>query len=114
MNKLHHLEEAINKLSEAFLSTIEVSSNNQREGSFHSQRKGNNGNRQIFSSNIVKLAFLKYSGEDPTEGLSRVAQFFEFQGTNDNKKIFVASFHLEGEANQWWQWMRRTYRRKAD
>jgi ClpP class serine protease len=36
VDKLHHLEETINKLLEAFLSTREVSSNNQREGSFHS------------------------------------------------------------------------------
>ena len=21
----------------------------------------------------------------------------------------LASFHLEGEANQWWQWLRRAY-----
>jgi len=72
-DKLHHLEETINKLSEAFLSTREVSSNNQREGSFHSTREGNNNNRQIFSSTMAKLAFPKYSREDPTGWLSRVA-----------------------------------------
>jgi len=60
-DKLHHLEETINKLSEAFLSTREVSSNNQREGSFHSIREGNNSNKQIFSSTMAKLAFPKYS-----------------------------------------------------
>jgi hypothetical protein len=112
-DKLHHLEETINKLSEAFLSTREVSSNNQREGSCHSTREGNNSNRQIFSSTMAKLAFPRYSREDPTEWLSRVAQFFEFQGTNDNQKVSLASFHLEGEANQWWQWMRRTYREEG-
>jgi len=100
-DKLHHLEETTNKLSEAFLSTREVSSNNQREGSFHSIREGNNSNKQIFSSTMAKLAFPKYSGEDPTEWLSRVAQFFEFQGKNDNQKVSLASFHLKGEANQW-------------
>jgi hypothetical protein len=112
-DKLHHLEETINRLSEAFLSTREVASNNQREGSFHSIREGNNSNRQNFSSTMAKLAFPKYSGEDPTEWLSRVAQFFEFQGTNDNQKVSLASFHLEGKANQWWQWMRRTYREEG-
>ena len=35
------------------------------------------------------------------EWLSRVAQFFEFQDTTDNQKVTLASFHLEGEANQW-------------
>jgi len=111
--KLHHLVETINRSSETFLSTREVSSNNQREGSFHSIREGNNSNRQNFSSTMAKLAFPKYSGEDLTELLSRVAQFFEFQGTNDNQKVSLASFHLEGEANQWWQWMRRTYREEG-
>jgi hypothetical protein len=23
--------------------------------------------------------------------------------------VSLASFHLEGEANQWWQWVRRMY-----
>jgi hypothetical protein len=39
-DKLHHLEETINRLSEAFLSTREVSSNNQQEGSFIQSEKG--------------------------------------------------------------------------
>lgn len=25
----------------------------------------------------------------------------------------LASFHLEGEANQWWQWLRRIYREEG-
>jgi hypothetical protein len=62
---------------------------------------------------MAKLAFPKYFGEDPTEWLSKVAQFFEFQGKNDNQKVSLASFHLEGEANQWWQWMRRTYQEEG-
>lgn len=62
---------------------------------------------------MARLEFPKYSGEDPTEWLSRVAQFFEFQGTADNHKVTLASFHLEGEANQWWQWMRRTYQEEG-
>ena len=101
-DKLHHLEETINKLSEAFLSTREASSNNNhgREGSFRSHREENDGGRQIFSSKMARLKFPKYSGEDPTEWLSRVAQFFEFQGIADNQKVTLASFHLEGEANQ--------------
>lgn len=114
-DKLHHLEETINKLSEAFLSTREASSNNNhgREGSFRSHREENDGGRQIFSSKMARLEFPKYSGEDPIEWLSRVAQFFEFQGTADNQKVTLASFHLEGEANQWWQWMRRTYQEEG-
>jgi hypothetical protein len=79
-NKLHYLEKTINKLLKTFLSTREVSSNNNHgwDGSFHSHLEENDGNKQIFSSNMVKLAFLKYFREDPTEWLNRVTQFFEF------------------------------------
>ena len=34
-------------------------------------------------------------------------QFFEYQNTQEAHKVSLASFHLEGEANQWWQWLRR-------
>ena len=58
---------------------------------------------------MARLEFPKYSGDDPTEWFNRVAQFFEFQSTTENQKVSLALFHLEGEANQWWQWLRRAY-----
>ena len=58
---------------------------------------------------MAKLEFPKYYGADPTEWFNRVAQFFEFQDTTDNQKVSLASFHLEREANQWWQWLHRAY-----
>ena len=102
-DRIQRLEEIVNKLSEALLPTKEASSNNNngREGSFHSHREENDGGRQVFSSKMARLEFPKYFGEDPMEWLSRVAQFFEFQDTTDNQKVTLASFHLEGEANQW-------------
>ncbi|KAF2317222.1 hypothetical protein GH714_017976 [Hevea brasiliensis] len=33
----------------------------------------------------------------------------EYQGTPDAEKVSLASYHLRGEANEWWQWLRRTY-----
>jgi hypothetical protein len=38
-----------------------------------------------------------------------VNQFLEFQSTPKTQKVSLASYHLEGEANQWWQWIRRTF-----
>ncbi|KAF2289659.1 hypothetical protein GH714_037756 [Hevea brasiliensis] len=38
-----------------------------------------------------------------------VDQFFEYQGTPDSEKVSLASYHLRGEANEWWQWLRRTH-----
>lgn len=61
------------------------------------------GGREIFTSKLAKLEFPKYSGEEPTEWFNRVDQFFEYQGTTEAQKVSLASFHLEGEANQWWQ-----------
>ena len=58
---------------------------------------------------MAKLEFPKYSGDDPTKWFNRVAQFFEFQSTTENQKVSLASFHLEGEANQWWQWLQCAY-----
>ena len=40
-------------------------------------------------------------------------QFFEFQNTPANQKVSLVSFHLEGEANQWWQWAHWTYREEG-
>ena len=36
-------------------------------------------------------------------------QFFEFQEIAANQKVRLALFHLEGEANQWWQWFRKAF-----
>jgi hypothetical protein len=64
----------------------------------------------MFSSKLAKLEFPIYSGNDPTEWFNRVDQFFEYQGTAETQKMSLASFHLQGEANQWWQWLRRAYK----
>ena len=67
----------------------------------------------MFSSKLAKLEFPKYSGDDPTEWFTRVDQFFEYQDTSEAQKVSLASFHLEGEANQWWQWLRRAYKEEG-
>ena len=40
-------------------------------------------------------------------------KFFEFQNTPEAQKVFLASYHLEGEDNQWWQWIRRTFQEEG-
>ena len=37
-------------------------------------------------------------------------QFFQYQGTLETQKVPLAFFHLQGEANQWWQRLRRAYK----
>ena len=31
----------------------------------------------------------------------------------DTQKVPLATFHLESEANQWWQWLRRAYKEEG-
>ena len=105
-DKFHHLEETINRLSEALFSNKEGSSRhnhpNNRDGHSRNNREDNldglDGGRLVFSSKMAKLEFPRYSGNDPIEWLNRVAQFFEYLGTTDAQKVPLASFHLEGEA----------------
>ena len=82
-DRLHQLEETIQKLSEAVLSNRSSSSHNthEREGPFRAYHEETDGGRQILSSKMAKLEFPRYSGDDPTKWFSHVAQFFEYQGT---------------------------------
>ena len=50
----------------------------------------------------AKMDFSHYQGDDPTKWLNCVVQFFYYHGTPPKHKVVLASFHLEGEANQWW------------
>ena len=114
-DKLHQMEETIHRLSEALLSNKERSSSNtnDRNGRVRNNRDNSKGQmeggQQMFLSKLAKLEFPRYSGNDPTERFNKVDQFFEYQGIPAAQKVSLASFHLEGEANQWWQWLRRSY-----
>jgi hypothetical protein len=57
-----------------------------------------------FGHRHVKLDFPRFNGEEnPTGWVCWVEQFFKFQGTNKEDKAALASFHLEGEAQLWFQ-----------
>jgi hypothetical protein len=59
---------------------------------------------QTFGRPHVKLDFPRFNGEeDPTSWVCRAEQFFRFQGTHEEDKAALASFHLEGEAQLWFQ-----------
>jgi hypothetical protein len=108
-DKLHHMEEVINKLSVALLSTKDPSSSNTNDHNGHSHhnkeefKESAEGGRQMFASKLTKLEFPRYFGDDPTEWFNRVEQFFEYQGTMAAQKVSLASFHPTSEANKWWQ-----------
>ncbi|KAH7575759.1 hypothetical protein JRO89_XS02G0210500 [Xanthoceras sorbifolium] len=114
--KLQQLEITLSKTIEALLSkqqpsssygtSFTVRSHNTREES----RESNESTRALFSSKLTKLEFPKYSRDDPIEWFTRVDQFFEFQGTMESQNVYLASYHLEGEANQWWRWLQCTHK----
>lgn len=108
---MQRLEESLKVLSDAVLSSrASQSSPSVERGQPNRDQQDDTDNTHL---NILplrtKIEFPRFAGDDPTEWFNRVAQFFEFQRTPENQKVSLAAFHLEGEANQWWQWMNRTY-----
>ena len=37
-------------------------------------------------------------------------QYFDYQGTFEDRKVTLTTFHLDGNVNQWWQWIKKVYR----
>ena len=111
-DKLIQLETTINRLSEVLLSTKMNAHFDSHEPDPYPRpaRENQEAPRLVVSSKTAKLEFPRFEGGDPTEWFARVDQFFEFQATAETQKVRLASFHLEGEANQWWRWMSRTFR----
>ena len=51
----------------------------------------------------TRIDFPKFKGGDPVEWLYHAEQFFAFQHTEDDAKVLLASFHLEGSALHWYK-----------
>lgn len=43
-------------------------------------------------------------GDDPLGWIYKVEHYFYFFGIDNSKKVKMASFHMEGETLQWFQW----------
>ncbi|KAH9696704.1 hypothetical protein KPL71_023279 [Citrus sinensis] len=108
-DKFHHLEAMISKLAETFSQFQRAPSRHDQTGTLRTSQGESAGERQPIPPRVAKLDFPKYSGDDPTEWVNRVTQFFYYQETSEDQRVVLASYHLEGKANQWWQWLRRAY-----
>ena len=53
----------------------------------------------------MKLDFLRFSGDNMKEWLSKVKQFFSIDMTPDDLKVGLASMHFDGLALAWNQSM---------
>lgn len=117
-DKLRLIEDNLKSLSDSIASSCEVSNSNQlsRPGTLQLVRERapecEEGRPSIFPK-LTKLEFPSFSGSDPTEWLNWVGQFFDFQATAASNRVALASFHLEGEANYWWQWQSKTNREEG-
>jgi hypothetical protein len=53
---------------------------------------------------VAKIDFPRYGGkDDPTTWIYKVEQFFEFHGTNEEDRLPLAAYHLDGDAQLWYQ-----------
>lgn len=59
-----------------------------------------------------KKNFPMFNGKDLLTWISRANQFFGFHEMESSKRVKYAAFFLEEEANQWWQWISRVYRKQ--
>ena len=113
--KLQQLEDTITKLVETFSASKGTTSHdtNKNIGSPRLVQEESKGGRSQLPKRLAKLEFPHFTGNDPTEWINWVSQYFEYQETTDEHKVVLAAYHLESEANQWWQWMRKAYQEEG-
>ncbi|XP_077236504.1 uncharacterized protein LOC143878006 [Tasmannia lanceolata] len=67
-----------------------------------------NGFYQPYAPRLVKLDFPSFNGrEDPTSWVCRAEQFFDFHATLEAERVALASFHLEGDTQLWYQLLKQ-------
>ena len=109
-DKFQQLETTLHRLMEAVsISREEVvgSTGGRRRDSHHSGRA--ESSTPMFQSKFAKLEFPRFAAGDPTMWLTKVKQFFDYQETPGTQQVQYAAYHLEDEANEWWQATKRAY-----
>lgn len=53
----------------------------------------------------MRLDVTRFSGENELAWISRIQRYFEFYNTPDPQHLLIASFHLDGAALDWYDWM---------
>lgn len=61
-----------------------------------------------YTPKLVKLDFPRFDEkEDPTSWICRVEQFFQFHQIPDEDQVEIASFHMVGDAQLWYQLLKQ-------
>lgn len=55
----------------------------------------------------MRVDMPRFSGDNPSAWVSRVQRYFDYYNTPDTQRLLVASFHLDGAALDWFDWMSR-------
>ncbi|CAL1395334.1 unnamed protein product [Linum trigynum] len=81
---------------------------NDRYGSHCMNYEGMDG--VVFRAKPPTIEFPKFNGqEDASLWLYAVERWFRNHPIPEERKAYLASFYLEGDALQWWEWMERSY-----
>ena len=54
----------------------------------------------------MKMEVPKFDGSDPNGWVFQIEEFFDFHGTPETLRLRIVSFHMEGRAATWYQWMK--------
>ncbi|KAL1191862.1 hypothetical protein V5N11_007554 [Cardamine amara subsp. amara] len=100
--KFAHIEASLNQLVGAMTSSNDGDTCTTKGGRRKSPATPTNRTDQ-FRSKFVKLEFPRFLGGDPINWISKVKQFFSYQETPEEHRVQYASYHLDDEANEWWQ-----------
>lgn len=98
---MEELMQQLGHLTLGLQALVQTLDQNQGEQPTHGQH--NNHEVGGFQMRSVQLEFPRFDGEDPTNWLYRANQFFAFNQTTPQHKIFMASFHMEGKALIWFR-----------
>ena len=82
-----------------------TSSGNQNWNDSSSSKHGSALSNSLLKG--IKLEIPKFTGTDVLGWLFQVEQFFEFHEVQEEQRITICSFALEGDAREWYKWMFR-------
>lgn len=57
----------------------------------------------------MKMGVPKFDGSDSNGWIFRIEEFFDFHGMADYLCLWIVSFHMEGRAAAWYQWMKANH-----
>ena len=75
---------------------------NDAEGNSVSQPRSSGAGGSV-QTHFSWIDFPHFSGEDSMRWIYKVEKLFQYQHTAANKRVVLASFHLQDDALQWYQ-----------